>query len=121
MTDVFDYAETKADADELIAEFGQAATLRRPGASTGDAWNPTQGAATDYGCMVVVLSYDYREIDGTRILSTDKKVLLAKASLSAEPATSDRLLISGAEHAIIDVQPLNPGGTVVLYQIQARR
>lgn len=115
-----DYLEDRADADELIAEFGQSATLRRP-VSGGTAYNPTEGAPDDHVATIVVLEYDQREIDGARVLATDKKVLLAKGSLSVEPVASDKLVIGGAEHAIVDVRPLSPGGTVVMYELQVRR
>jgi hypothetical protein len=36
----FDYAESKADADELIEEFGQTGTLRRT-TTSGTSYNPT--------------------------------------------------------------------------------
>jgi hypothetical protein len=116
----FDYARSKATADRLISRFGQTATLRRPTVS-GTAYNPSAGTPTDYSATVVVLDYDRREIDGTRILAADRKVLLAAGTLAIEPVTSDKAVIGGIEHSIIDVAPLNPGGTVLLYQLQVRR
>ena len=114
------YARMKATADRLIAKFGQAATLRRP-TSTGTAFNPTPGAPVDHAITVVVEVFGFREIDGTRIKRDDLKVLLAKDALTVEPTTSDRLLIGGADYGIIDVRPENPGGTLLMWTIQARR
>lgn len=116
----FDYAASKADADELIAEFGQSATLSRP-TFTGPAYNPTPGTPISYAVTVVVLDFEAREVDGTRILAADRKVIMAKAGLATDPRTSDKLILGGVEHAIINVSPLAPGGTVLLYQLQARR
>jgi hypothetical protein len=120
MADAFDYAEAKADADEMIAEFGQTGKLRRP-TTTGPAYDPTEGSPSDKACTFVVLGYTNREIDGSRVLASDKKVLLAKGSLAIEPTTSDKLLIGGVVHSIVDVSPLSPGGTVVFYEMQVRR
>lgn len=114
------YARMKASADRLITKFGQAATLLRP-TSTGTAFNPTPGAPGEYPITVVVEVFSFREIDGTRIKRDDLKVLLAKDALTIEPATSDRLLIGGVEYAIMDVRPENPGGTTLMWTIQARR
>lgn len=116
-----DYAEDVADADELIGEFGQGGLLVRPGTSTGSAHNPAPGAPTDYPAIIVVLGYSVREIDGSRILATDKKVLLAKKGLSVEPATADKLVIGGVAHSIVSIEPLSPGGVIVLWTLQCRR
>jgi hypothetical protein len=116
----FDYAQAKADADELIAYFGQAATLKRPTVG-GSAYNPTQGAPTSYDVIVAVLNYDDSEIDGSRVLATDKKVLMARGDLAIDPVTTDRLEIGGVEHWIIaPIRTTAPAGIVVLYELQAR-
>ena len=115
----FDYARSKASADRLLTRFGQTGTLRRQ-TSTGTSYNPTV-TNTDYACTFVVLDYANREVDGTRILATDKRVLLAKKSLAIEPTTADKLLIGGVEHKLIAVKPISPGGTTILYELQVRR
>lgn len=116
----FDYARPKATADRLITRFGQSGTLQRP-STTGPDYNPTIGTPTPYTVTFAVTEYADREIDGERIKSTDKKVLLAKGSLAIEPKTSDKLLIGGVAHSIIRVEPLAPGGTVVMWTLQVRR
>lgn len=116
----FNYAGMKATADRLIAKFGQAATLRRPNV-TGPSHNPVVAAPTDYPVTLVVEDYRLDQIDGVRVLQTDRKVLLAKGSLTVEPTASDQLVIGGAVYAIVMIRPTNPGGISVLYEIQARR
>lgn len=115
----FDYGRSKATADRLIARFGQVGQLQRV-TKGGTPYNPTE--TTSYvDATIVVLDYDVREIDGSRVLATDKKVLMAKKDLAITPTTSDRLLIGGVAHPIVDVRPLAPGGTVVLWQLQVRK
>ncbi|WP_146617680.1 hypothetical protein [Rhodoplanes serenus] len=116
----FDYARSRATADRLIARFGQSGAIRRAGAPSGDPWNPTAGESTDHPCALVVLAYDTREIDGTLIRSSDRKVLVAAGGLAVEPTAADRIVIGGTALEIVRVAPLAPGGTVVLYEIQAR-
>jgi hypothetical protein len=117
----FDYARPKATADRLIARYGQSATLRRP-TSSGTAYNPTEGEPDDHPVTVVVTDYSNREIDGTRVLATDKKVLLAVDDLAITPTPADKLLIGGVSHSIVSpVRPLAPGGTVLYYELQVRR
>lgn len=116
----FDYSRTKAAADRLLTRFGQAAALKRPN-SSGPAYAPVEGTPTSYAVTVVVDTYRNSEVDGTRVLATDKKVTMAKGSLTIEPATSDTLVIGGKEHAIVRVEPLNPGGTLVMWTLQVRQ
>ena len=117
----FDYARPKATADRLITRYGQTATLRRPTTSGGTSYNPGTVTNADHACTIAVLDYSSREVDGTRIQRTDRKVLMAKASLSIEPATTDKLEIGVDELKIVDVKPLSPAGTVVFWELQVRR
>lgn len=117
----FDYAETKADADELIAEFGQSGYVRRP-TSSGPAHNPTAGAPANHAATFAVIDYSAREVDGSRILATDKRALLAVGSLTITPATTDLLVEADAQvYKIVRVGTIKPAGTVVLYDLQVRR
>lgn len=118
----FDYADLRDNtAAPLLAEFGQAAVLRRPTVGSGPARNPGVGAPTDYDCTLVVDTYRNFERDGTRIKAGDKKVLLSTEGLTVAPLTSDQLVIAGEVHSIVNVEPLSPGGVVVMWTVQARR
>lgn len=117
---VFDYAASKADADELIAEFGMTASLQRA-ATAGPKYNPTIGSPTPYSVTVVVIEFRQSEVDGTRVLQGDKKVFIAKGSLSIDPLPGDKLVISGATYVIVRVEPLAPAGTVVMWTVQVRK
>ena len=116
----FDYTRSRATADRLIARFGQAGAVRRSGAPSGDPWNPVPGSPTDHPCTLVDLDYTAREIDGTLIRATDRKVLVAAGGLAVEPSVADRIVIAGTALEIVRVSPLAPGGTIVMYEIQAR-
>jgi len=117
------YAEMAAVADDLIAEFGQLGAIRRTGTPTGPEYDPTPGATTDYPARFAVLDYEASEIDGTRVLATDKKALLAVGSLTITVALDDKLVeADGTVYKIIPpLKPLSPAGTVVMYEIQCRR
>lgn len=116
----FDYARSTATADRLLAKFGQTGTLKRP-TSTGPAHNPTEGEPDEHACTFVVEEFKAFEIDGSRVLATDKKVLLAKGSLTIEPTTTDKLMIGGIPHSIVRIEPVAPGGVTVMYMAQCRR
>lgn len=114
----FDYTRTRATADRLLARFGQTGAIRRV-YSTGPVYDPVQ-TTTDYACTLVVTEYDKRDIDGTLILQTDRKVLVAVTGLSVVPTVTDRAVVEGVPLTIVAVMPLSPGGTVVMYELQVR-
>ena len=115
----FDYAKTRATAERLIAKFGQQAQLRRI-TNSGTDYDPVQ-TSQDFACMLVNLDYMQAHIGDTLIQRGDRMVYLSIEGLSITPTLADKVLIGGIEHAIIDIQPLSPGGTVVFWQLQVRR
>lgn len=118
----YNYGRLKATADRLIGRFGRSGTLSRPGSPTGPAYDPTPGTPTTYAVSYVVDDYRNSELDGTRVLQSDKKLTMAVKALSITPATSDTLVeTDGSVYKIIDVKPLQPGATTLLWEIQARR
>lgn len=114
-----DYSPAQKSAERMIERYGADATLLRPTAS-GPAYNPTPGAPVSLPVVAVTSTYGLREIDGTRILATDRRVLLAGRNLAIEPATSDRLKVGATEYAIVDVRVVKPGATVIYYELQVR-
>lgn len=116
----FDYERPAGTAERMIERYGQAATLRRT-ANSGPAHNPTQ-TSTDYAVTVVVTDYANSEVDGTRVLATDKKALMARAALEIEPnVTTDKLIVGGVAHSLMRVETLAPGGVTILWTLQCRR
>lgn len=115
----FDYAKSRAVAEKLIAKFGQTGAIRRD-AKYGSDRNPTI-TTTDYPCKLVDLDYDETKIDGTLIKRGDRMVYMSTEGLSIVPSTSDKAVIASVAHAIVSVKPLSPGGTVVMWAVQARR
>ena len=115
----FDYAKTRATAERLIAKFGQQAMLRRI-TNSGPDYDPVQ-TSEDFRCMLLDLDCTQVHIGDTLIQRGDRMIYLSTAGLSIAPMLADKLLIAGVEHAIVDVQPLSPGGVAVLWQLQVRQ
>lgn len=114
----FDYDQTKLLADRLITKFGQDVIIRRY-ANSGTEFNPSR-VPDDHSAIAVIIEYTRQEIDGTLVLATDRKALIEKGDLEIEPLLSDKFVINGKEYAMKQVDPLNPGGTVVLWTAQVR-
>ena len=117
----FDYSRTISTADRMIERFGVAGTLRRR-TTTGPEYDPTEGNPVNHACRFVVSDYSATEIDGTRVLATDKKVMLAKGSLTVEPRLSDLLVdAASSSYKIVAINPLQPGPDTVMWELQVRR
>jgi hypothetical protein len=116
----FDYSRPQATASRLIARFGQTGAIVRPTLGNGPAYDPGEPTDTSHACQMVVLDYDDGERDGTLIKYGDKKVLVSVSGLTIEPKLSDKVSVGGSSHEIMAIKPLNPGGTVVMYEIQIR-
>lgn len=113
------YTSLKSTALGLLTDKGQSMTLTT---RTAGSYDPATGTAaittaveTVYGA---VLDYSAKDIDGTLIKRGDKRVILEASD--AVPTTTDTLTIGGVVHAIIEAVPVNPGGVVVIYKVQAR-
>lgn len=116
----FDYARAQATALRLLDKFGAAGAIVRDVPGSGPVWNPGEPVPTAHTCTMAVLKFDNKDIDGTLIKASDKKVYIAAKGLAIVPVTTDRLLIGNVSHTIIRVMPLNPAGASVYFEVQAR-
>ena len=118
----FDYARPLATANRLIERYGQVGAVRRTGEATGPSYDPTPGTAVDHPARFVITDFTADEIDGTRILSTDKKGLVAPGSLPIDILPSD--LLVEADGSVWNIVPpvgkLRPATTTLLYTLQVR-
>lgn len=116
----FNYGKSRNTANRLIDKFGApGAILRYPD------YDPDP-------CLVAAISYENRQIDGTRIRQTDRYMIVAATKpdgslLSSPVAEQDRIraIINAdtgetQDYEIIKCDPLSPAGQIVMYEIQAR-
>ena len=118
----FDYAGLALSADELLQEFGAAATITR---TTAGQYDPETGTSTPetvttQNVTAVCIDYATEFIDGSIIIRGDKQVFLSPKGIIA-PAAGDKFTWQGAEYSVIAVTPLAPAGVTVLIEMQARR
>ena len=111
------YTRAAATAIRLIAKYGRSLTLKSEALSGASAWSPTV-TSTSTTVIGVVVDYRQSDIDGTLILSGDKKIII---SSSVVPTAAGRIADGSLEYSIIDVKEIKPGSTAVLYVIQARK
>lgn len=122
MVDTFDYIESRADADELIDEFGCAVSLRRI-TNSGTAWEPTRTPA-DYPTFGARVEFTQKQLQTRTVLATDTRWLLAAGPLVAvgkEPAVDDELVINSAVVGkVVRCDPLNPAGVAVMFDCHVK-
>ncbi|KQS55906.1 hypothetical protein ASG17_07600 [Brevundimonas sp. Leaf363] len=117
----FDYSRALATANRLITRYGQQGKLSVPADATGPSYDPDESDPDEHDAVFAVLEYDQKDIDGTRVLRTDKKILLAVGTLPLKPATDHHLLdAAGQAYSVMDVQPLSPAGIDLFYWVQGR-
>ncbi|UXN66575.1 hypothetical protein N8E89_26170 (plasmid) [Phyllobacterium sp. A18/5-2] len=116
----FNYLRAQASALRLIDKFGPAGAIVRDVPGSGPEWNPGEPVPTAHTCTMAVLKFDNKDIDGTLIKASDKKVYIAPKGLSVVPATTDKPIIGAVSHTVVRVMPLNPAGINVYFEVQAR-
>jgi len=117
----FNYARTAASAVKLLTKFGAAATLRR---KTGEAqYDPATATVVpswvELPCTVAMVNYSIKDIDGTLIQASDRRLLVAP-DVKEAPQTGDVFVVNGVELMVIRSTPTAPAGKVVLYDVQVR-
>lgn len=101
----------------LISRFGTGMILRMMEAS-GSSYDPTL-TPNDEPCTGVIVNFTKREVDGVRVLRSDKKVFIAADQVI--PTTRHRLGIGGEFYSIIEVDTVEPATTTIVYTLQVRK
>jgi len=126
-----DYTIDRADAADMLSEFGQSVTLTRQAAGTYD---PATGQAaittsTQAGKGVILpLGAMRRSMmgGGDNIIEGDQELLLsgltASGGVLTVPHVSDTVTDSAGDvWTITTIDPLSPAGTAILYDCIVRR
>lgn len=115
------YTRAAASAQRLIRKFGAPGAIRRETPGSGPSYDPGPPTVADHPAHIVLTDYSNREIDGQRILSTDRKALVEPA-IGIEPTPSDLLVTAdGATLTIVNVDLLRPARMTILYTLQVRK
>ena len=116
----FDYSKSAATALKLLTKFGGDVTLKR---DTGDSTHPITGAitaGTDASVTTTGLLVNYKNdaIDGTRIMSGDKQLILSNEQAVT---MTDKPTINGENWSIVAIETVKPFDTIIIYKVQVRK
>ena len=115
------YVALEATATKLLKNNGQSITFTY---ETGEVINPATGAVTTpasestLGGYGVATNYRNAEIDGQSVLASDLKLLAS--NVATEPEVNWKVGVNGKTWRIMQVSPINPAGTNVMYICQIR-
>lgn len=114
-----DYDSLAETAARLISENGRNVTLKRRTPATYSPSTGTNSGGGDISFTVkaVFTGFKSHEIDGEVVKRTDTKILIA----GTEPAKGDIIVNGGISYPVIEVETIQPGGTALLWKVQARR
>jgi len=116
------YSEMAEMATELITEFGQDIVITR---EINEVINPVTGEveveadSQEYTVKGVKKKYPLSLIDGTRITSSDREILMDASVV--EPLITDTISINNQEWPIMEIHSINPAGIPLIYSVRVRR
>jgi len=117
----FNYAAKATLALRLLTKFGTSITLARTSGTTFDPITGATVAGSDASVVTtgMVKKYPERMIDGTRIQSGDRQLILSNEQT---PTATDKPVIDGESWSIVSLDKLSPDNTTdVIYYAQVRR
>jgi hypothetical protein len=110
------YQNMAATAKKLLTKFGQPVTITSYAAAS---YNPATGASsltgTDTVTVGAIFSYKDTMVDGTMVKRGDKYLLCPIAA-----DVGDKVSLVIGTYSVIDVKPINPAGTPVMYKFNLR-
>lgn len=115
------YSEAAASAHAVLVELGADATLVSKTGVVYDVATARATAATTRSRTVraVVFDYPQRYIDGTLIRQSDKQCYMSTVGAGL-PKIGDAVVWGGVTHQVVNVKPLAPALTAVLFDLQLR-
>lgn len=118
----FDYAALRTETVEpLIDEFGKAAQIAVNDPASGDPWDSDLDAETLHDVTLVQTKFHKSDNQGTLVEVGDVMFLVSTKGVTIDPALADRVIVGGITYQVVRVDPLQPGSTVMLWKIHARK
>jgi len=117
----FDYDGAAQDAYDLIKEFGQSANLYHQAKSApASPYEPDIKTAVSYAVIGVANSYAFKDIDGQVIKWGDLRLTIPAKGLNYTPVSGDKVIWSGRTYSVMSVEPFQPAGVAITYDLQLR-
>ena len=118
-----DYAAIQSKAALKIADFGSSMTVRVTARGSYNATSDSYTESyTDYSTYGLRRDYSNQELGNTLIKANDVEFMISDADLPALRQDDNISIVDGdSTWYPVRIKPLKPGGTILLYKIQAAR
>lgn len=117
----FNYGRIADRAHKLLERFGASVDITITVAGEYDPETGITTSTTTYNGVGAVFDYEARDIDGTLIMSDDRRVYASVNGLPDSITTAAKLIFNGDTYNIITVKKLDPSGINVLWELQVRK
>jgi hypothetical protein len=113
----------RSRASALLAKYGKSITYNHISEgsydpSTGDVSGKTTVTEVLKG---LVVNYELAQIDGTTVLSGDRKITFADADLSSAPSPGDTAVLDNEVWSVVSALGTYAGERTALWEVQVRR
>ena len=107
----------------IIKQYGYSMTLQL---SSSDVIDPntgiiTVGTPTQWSVNGIEAYFEFKDIDGSRIKSGDKLVILSTDGSIPTPNADYKLIMANEVWDILSCKPIQPGGVVLTFELHVRR
>lgn len=119
-------AEIAAAYEEAGVEAGDGigavlVTVVRPGAPTGNAWNPTPGTPTNHIFTAKPADKQYMQRPGAAMAEGERVYSLVNHDVTIAPTTADSLTIDGDAWAVVEVIEMDAAGYALSWLVKVKR
>ena len=117
-----DFVSATNTANRLIKENGRLVTMTKHAKSTGHGARDRREDIVLGGIRAAFVNFNFREVDGSSVKSTDKKMLVAGNAVDRDDLhlfneVGDTL----CKFKIVNVRIVQPADVIILYEFQIRR
>jgi len=114
------YVGLKNTATKLLTDKGQNVSWLHD--NNNGSFNPVTGvksggSTTAYSAKGVLLYFSNARIDGVFVIASDRLLVMSAGNV---PEVSDVVTVDSTAYQVLAVDPLNPAGIVVKYELQLR-
>jgi len=115
-----DWSAVASEIYDGLTEAGQTGYVVKAATVSGEPWENPQGAKTWHPVKIVHSRWTAKEIEGTIINMSDRKVLVSATSITPEQGDEYSDVDGAAGSAIVEVRRIQPAGQSVLYILAVR-